>query len=115
MPLAEARRRGYRRLDDVDELPGALDGLLGATADDAASDLPRVALLAVRTEYRRELSLVVRRENVRGAPFVRRIHPHVEWRVGRVREAPLWAIDLHRREAEVEQDCIRPNAVARQL
>ena len=86
-----------------------------ATPDDAARDLARVALLAVRPEDRLELALVVRRENVGGASLVGRIHAHVERRVGRVREAALGAVDLHRREAEVEQHGIRAHAVAGEL
>ena len=46
-PVAEARRRGDRGLDRVDELAGALERLLAPAADDRPRDLPRVALLAV--------------------------------------------------------------------
>ena len=115
MPLAEARRRGNRRLHDVDELPGALDRLLDATPDDPARDLARVALFAVAPEDRLELALVVRREDVGRAPLVRRIHPHVERRVGRVREAALGPVDLHRGETEVEQNGVRAHVVAGEL
>ena len=45
----------------------------------------------------------------------RRVHPHVERRVGRVREAALGPVDLHRRDAEIEQDRVRADAVRSEL
>ena len=35
-----------------------------------------------------------------------RVHPHVQWRVRRVGEAPFRAIQLHRRHAQVEQHAV---------
>ena len=44
-----------------------------------------------------------------------RIHAHVERRVDRVREAALGTVELHRRDAEVEQDDVGAHAVRAQL
>ncbi len=44
-----------------------------------------------------------------------RVHAHVERRVGRVRETALRPVDLHARDAEVEQDRVRVDAVVGQL
>src|SRR3712207_63982 len=44
-----------------------------------------------------------------------RIHPHVERRVDGVREAALRAVDLHARDAEVEEDRVGLDAVLGEL
>ena len=44
-----------------------------------------------------------------------RVHPHVERRVGRVREAALRPVELHGRDAEVEQDRVGAHAVGGEL
>ena len=116
MPLAEAGRRRNRAADQVDELAGALERLLAAAADDRAGDRPREALLAVAAEDRRassrsDASLTSSRRGEVG----RRVHPHVERRVDRVGEAALGPVELHRRDAEVEQDRVRLHVVRGQL
>ena len=115
MALAEARRRRDRLLDRLDEVAGALERLLGAAADDRARDLAREALLAVAAEDVGELALVglvdeLARGQLRGG-----VHAHVERRVGGVREAALGPVELHRRDAEVEQDRVGADAVRREL
>ncbi len=66
MALAESRRCRDRRLDRLDELAGALERMLGATAHDGAGDLARVALLAVAAEDVGELALVPGVEDLGG-------------------------------------------------
>ena len=44
-----------------------------------------------------------------------RVHAHVERRVDRVREAALRAVELHRRDAEVEQDRVGADVVVGEL
>src|SRR5918999_6600330 len=53
--VAEPRGSRDRLLDGVDELAGALEGLLGAAPDDRAGDLLREALLPVAAEDAHEL------------------------------------------------------------
>src|SRR6266480_2369104 len=107
MPVAETGRGRNRSLDRLDEVAGPLERFLLPAPDDRLRDLPRIPLLAVALEDDREVPLCglvddSGRGDVRG-----RIRAHVERRVGRVREATVRAIDLHRRDAEVEQDRIR--------
>ncbi len=115
MPLAEAGGRRDRRLDHVDEIAGAEERLLGAATHDRTGDRARVALLPVAAEDRRQLALVPGVDDRRGGDFAGRIHPHVERRVGGVREAALRPVDLHRRDADVEQDRVGLDAVGREL
>src|SRR5439155_8606681 len=58
MPVAEPRRRGNRRPDRLDEIARPLERLLAPPPDDRPRDLPRVPLLAVPPEDRRQLFLV---------------------------------------------------------
>ena len=81
----------------------------------ALRDLARVPLFAEATEDRLELALVVGRNHARRTGLVRRVHAHVEGSIGCVREAALGAIDLHRREAEVEKHRVGAHAVAGEL
>ena len=115
MPVAEPNRGRNRGANDVDELPRPLDGSLLATADDSACDLAPVALLAVAAEDRLELSLVPGLHDLGGGQLLGGVHTHVERRVGRVREAALGPVDLHRREAEVEKHDVCLDAVASEL
>jgi len=97
----EPRRRRNRALDDGDELARRVERLLLACGDDAAGDLLRVALFAVATEDVGELVLAQSVDEVRGAERRLRVHAHVQGGVIGVREAPLPAVELHRRDAEV--------------
>src|SRR5712671_653986 len=115
MPVAEPRRRGDGGLDRVDELPGALERLLPPAADNRPRDLLRVPLLAIAAEDGHELALAPAVDDVAGAHVLGRIHAHVEWRVGGVREPALRPVELHRGDAEIEQDRVRSYAVLRQL
>ena len=51
----------------------------------------------------------------RGRDVGRGIHAHVERRVGRVGEPALGAVELHRGDAEVEQDRVGAHAVLGEL
>src|SRR3954447_16949427 len=115
MPLAEPRRRGDGGLDRVDEFAGALERLLAPATDDRASDLLGVPLLTVTAEDGDELALAPAVHDVAGARVLGRIHAHVERRVGGVREPALRAVELHRGDAEIEQDRVRADAVLREL
>ena len=86
-----------------------------AAADDLPRDLPRVALLAVAAEDQRQLALVGLVDELPRRELGRRVHAHVERRVGRVREAALRPVELHRRDAEVEQDRVGLDVVRREL
>ena len=94
---------------------GALERPLGAPAHDRARDLPRVALLAEALEDQRELALVGLVHELARRELGRGVHAHVERRVGGVREAALRPVELHRRDAEVEQDCVRLDVVGGEL
>ncbi len=107
MAVAEARRRRDRLLDRLDEVARALERLLAAASHDRAGDLPRVALLAVAAEDLCELALARLVHELACRELRGRVHAHVERRVGRVREAALGPVELHRRDAEVEQDRVR--------
>jgi len=112
---AEARRRGNRGRDDVDELVRCLDRLARAGAHDRAGDLRRVALLTQLAQDARELALVPRVHHGRRVELLVGIHPHVQRRVPRVGEAALGGVDLHRGHPEVEVDHVGPLALLAQL
>ena len=90
-------------------------GCSPAAPNDRPCDLAREALLAVAAEDRRELALVPLVHDVLRAEVAGGIHAHVERRVDRVREAALGPVDLHARDAEVEQDRVGLDAVAGEL
>jgi hypothetical protein len=115
MAVAEAARGRDRRLHDVDQLAGPLEWLLLPPAHDRLRDLPCEALLAIATEDRRQLALVPLVDDLARAQLARRIHPHVEGRVDCIREAALGTVDLHARDAEVEEDRIGLDAVRAEL
>ena len=115
MAVAEAGGRRDRLLDRVGEVGRPLERPLGAAADDRPRDLPRVALLAEALEDQRELALVGLVHELARRELGRGVHAHVERRVGGVREAALRPVELHRRDAEVEQDCVRLHVVGGQL
>src|SRR5438876_8492836 len=104
MAVAEARRRRDRGTDDVDEIAGPLDRLLLAAPDDRPRDLLRIALLAVAAEDRDQLALRSVVHEVARGKLGGRVHAHVERRVNSVGEAALGPVELHARDAEVEQD-----------
>ena len=63
----------------------------------------------------REVALARLVDEIGGGQVGGAIHAHVERNVGRVREAAVGMVELHRRDAEVEQDRVRLDAVRRQL
>ena len=91
------------------------NGCSAAPADDGPGDLPREALLAVAAEDVGELALAQLVDDVGGRPRRRDVHAHVERRIGRVREAALGPVDLHARDAEVEEDRVGLDVVVGQL
>ena len=72
-------------------------------------------LLAVAAEDPLEVPLGCLVHELACREVGRRVHAHVERRVGGVRETALRSIDLHRRDAEVEQDRVGANAVVGEL
>ena len=115
MTVAEPCGRRNRGPDRLDEIARPLERLLAPPPDDRPRDLPRVALLAVAPEDRRQLLLVRLVDEVGRGPVGGRIHPHVERSIGRVREAALRPVELHARDAEVEQHRVCADAVRREL
>ena len=83
--------------------------------DDRAGDRARVPLLAVAAEEERELALLRLVDEIAGGELGRSVHPHVERRVGSVGEPALGPVELHRGDAEVEQDRVRLDVVCREL
>ena len=63
----------------------------------------------------RELSLVPRVDDLARRGLRAGIHPHVERRIGRVRESAFDLVDLHGRDPDVEQNCVCADAVRGQL
>jgi hypothetical protein len=115
MALAEPRGRRDRALDRLDEVARPLERLLAAAPHDRAGDRAGVPLLAVAAEDLGQLGLARLVDDVGGGEVGRRVHAHVERRVGRVREAALGPVELHRRDAEVEQDRVGAHAVLGEL
>ena len=115
MPVTEAGRRRNRLLDRVGEVGRPLERPLGAAADDRTRDLLRVALLAEALEDQRELALVGLVHELARRELRRGVHAHVERRVGGIREAALRAVELHRRDTEVEQDRVGLHVVGGEL
>jgi hypothetical protein len=75
--------------DDLDQLVGRLERGLGAGAHERTGDRPRVALLAVVAQQRRQAPLVPLVDHVGGGQLVAGIHAHVQRRVVGVGEAAL--------------------------
>src|SRR5579885_207787 len=115
MSLAEPGRRRDRGADDVDELARGSQRRLAPPAHDGPRDLARVALLAEAVEDVGELALARLVHQVLCRQIGAGIHAHVERRVDRVREAALGPVELHRRDAEVEEDRVRAHAVVGEL
>ena len=115
MAVAEALGRGDRAPDRLDQLAGALERTLAPAPADRAGDLAGIALFAVVAQDRGQLALAGLVDEV-GSGFVPvRVHAHVERCVDRVREAALGLVDLHARDAEVEEDSVGAHAVRGEL
>ena len=115
MAVAESCRRRDRSPDRLDEIRRALERALLAAARDSARNRSRIALFAEALEDRRQVALVRFVDDSGGGDVGGRIHPHVERGVHRVRESPVGSIDLHRRDAEVEQDDVGFRPVVAEL
>ena len=111
MPVAEPGGRRDRGLDRLHELARRLERMLAPLTNDALRDLPRIALLAVRAEDLRQLPLLALVHELAGRNVRGRVHAHVQRRVGRVREPALGPVELHARDAEVEEDRVGAAAV----
>jgi len=85
--------------------------VLAPLTNDALRDLPRIALLAVRPEDFRQLPLAGLVHELAGGNVRGRVHAHVQRRVGRIREPALGPVELHARDAEVEEDRVGAAAV----
>ena len=82
--------------------------VIGASArasHDRARDVAGEALLAERRDDLREVALGGRIDQI-GRARARAAHAHVERAVVAEREAALGLIELHRGDAEVEQDAV---------
>ena len=76
----------------------------GPLAHDAAGVARGELLLAVLVEDAAQARLVVLGEDAGGGQLGRVVHAHVERGILRVREAALDLVELHRRDAEIEED-----------
>src|SRR5215213_2052102 len=103
-----------RALDGRDELAGRPDRRALAPTDDLARDAVRVRVLAEAPEELSELALVPGVHDLARVDLLARVHAHVERRVVGVGEAALAGVDLHRRDAEVEVDHVRRDALLAQ-
>src|SRR5271157_6030808 len=104
MCLLPPSRRGDAG-DHPGELKGRDEGRRLAVFDDGAGDAARGALLAEMEEHIGDCRLVLVAQNVSGGPTLAS-HAHVERRVETQREAALGLIELHRRDADVENDAV---------
>ena len=89
-----------RNLFDVVDSPGGWDDDIGY----GAHNVGRPPFFAVRTDEPREMLLVVGVDDVVGAECRRGVHAHVQRRVVLVAEAALGPVDVHRGQAEVQDD-----------
>ena len=112
-PRRSARAPGSR-LDRVDELAGPLERLLLAGGGRSpARSASRSALRRSGGRSSRARARATRSRSRARSSSCDRVHAHVERRVDRVREAALGPVELHRRDAEVEQDRVGADAVRR--
>ena len=104
VPARTPGRRRDGRVEQLDELGarGERRGL--ATAYDLAGDLAGELLLAVLAQDAGQLLRRRGVEEVGGGLTGRRVHPHVERGVLGVGEAAVADVELHRGDAEVEED-----------
>src|SRR5829696_9084469 len=91
---------------EVRELACGGDGFAPTGLDDGAGDGSGAALLAVVIEYVRELGFGRAVDEVGGARAIA-LHAHVERAVVPEREAPLRLVELHGRDADIEDDTVR--------
>ena len=89
-------------------------GLDRPALGDLARDRAGPALLAQFADHLGESVLRPLVDHGGRREALRRVHPHVEWRVIGVGEAPLPGVDLHRGHAEVEDDPVGPDALPAQ-
>src|SRR4029077_3131650 len=98
-----ARPLMQHRGDDVGECARGGDRLPGARLDDRARDRPGEALFAERCDDRRKISLGRSIQQIGGARSLA-AHAHVDWAVVAEGESALRLVELHRGDAEIEQD-----------
>jgi hypothetical protein len=99
-------------VEQLHQLPCGGERLAGAPPDDLARDLEGEALLAEVPQDSGQLLGVEGVDDLGGGQRGVGIHPHVQWRVVGVGEAALGEIQLHRRDAEVEQHAVHCLVVA---
>src|SRR5262249_37928291 len=97
------------------ELARAGKRLPPTPSDDRARDLARVPLFPVRAEDLLQVTLARLVYELGGRRLGRRVHAHVERRVDRIRETTLRTVQLHARDAEVEQNRVHLDPVGREL
>ena len=102
-------------LDHLRQREGRRERRDGAVMRDGAGDAARGALLAELIDEIGERALLHAVDDVGGAaPAL--LHPHVERPVGAEREAALRLVELHRGDADVEDDAVeRQHFLARRL
>src|SRR4051812_26297371 len=108
MTTVTSRGRRYSSADDVDELAGRRERLRRARAYDTLRDPTCEPLLAVLAKDLRQTRSVVLVQHVRSCRAGRVVHPHVKWRVVRVREPAFGLVQLQGRDTEVEEHAVDP-------
>src|SRR6266571_893399 len=101
---AAAARPPRRRAHDLGEVLRAAERSAPPPLDDAAGDAPRGPLLAVAVDDVGQLGLGHPVHDLGGRDSAARVHAHVERPVALQAEAALGAVELHRADAEVEQE-----------
>src|SRR5262249_38932764 len=101
--MRAARPARYRSGDDPGQLVGRPDRRTAAGTDDRGRDAPRPPFLAEPVQDVGELILRVGGHDVGRGPTLAS-HPHVEGTGGPVAEPALRTVEVHRGDAEVEED-----------
>ena len=77
-----------------------------AFPDDGGNDATGELLLAVAAQYPDQIPRGISVDHLFRGDAGGRVHPHVQWRVLRVRETPVDLVELHGRYPEVEQHTV---------
>ena len=102
--LGLARRHD---LDQASEIARRLERLFGTTLFDGMRDARRLLLFAEKDEDADEIGNLGAIDDVGGRDAACR-HPHVERAVLLKGKSALRLVDLHRRDADIEDDAIKP-------
>ena len=108
VPAGTPSRRRNGVVEQLDESGAGIKGPAFPLTHDGRCDTPREPLLPVLRQDPCQVSMRVGVENVCGSHGLRRGHPHVQRCVDRIGEPPIGLIELHRRDAQIEQGGVDP-------